>query len=1095
MLRVALALVLAFAAAPAWAADKLQRGPIPDWVKPIAVTPPPIGAEDGPPVRILLEDKQLYLGAQGESEFVQTVTQIRTPLGLAAAGAMSLAWSPDMDTLTVHHFRILRGGQTIDVLARQDFSVIRRETNLERAMLDGVLSATLQPEGVQAGDVIDIAYTRTRLDPVMQGRAEDALYARTYGRVDRARLRAVWDAGRDIAWTAGSGLDKPKVGKAGGRTEVVVDMKDLDAVKAPVGAPRRYYPTRELMFSEFKTWAEVAALMEPHFTKASQLEKDSPLRAEVEKIRAASPDPKVRAGQALQLVEDQIRYLAITLENGGYVPATADDTWRRRFGDCKAKTALLMALLRELGIEAEAAVVDSDGGEGLTTRPPGVTAFDHVIVRAVVGGKVYWLDGTRSGDRNIDLLRVPRFGHALPLRSAGSTLVALVQPAPERPDAGVLLSIDATKGLDAPAPVHAELIMGGDMGHYMKLYSSSMPAAERQKSLKQAFAGYPWIEVKTVDLVVDADTGQAKMVMDGTAKLEWLPRANGPRWLFVASGSLGGGGAFKRDPGPGADAPWAVYGHPSWIATTFQVKLPEAGEGFRIEGADVDKTVAGRTYVRKSKVEKGLATIETSVRTVADEFPNSEAAAAGEALKEMAKVRVGVRAPPYYRPTADDIAAWNAETPKTADDHVNRGIRYAAIGQHDKAIADFDKAIALDDKAAYAWANRANAYFWTRKDDLAAADYAKAIEIDPRNYVAVQGQGGLAMRQRRYAEAAAAFARAADLRPGNTYALSAQAGALWAMGDTEKALTVLEQAQKAEPGDLRLRLLRYSILEARNERERALADVDAALKDSPDDSQLHLYRGGVLARLGRGPDADAEFAKAIALRATPEAYMTRFTYRDPKDIAGRLADLDLAEKAGPQALTATRAEVLGDAGRYDEALAAIDRALKARPDDHRVVLARAETLLRAGRTAEAVRLIQRLRTQAAGDSSRLNSLCWMGGTRNHALEAALADCDAALKLEPDSGPAVDSRGLVLLRLNRLPDALAAYDLAVKLLPNNPESHYGRGLVRLRMGQAAEAEADFKAARNASPFIDTIFDGWGLRAPPPAPAARTTVAAS
>src|SRR5207245_7674926 len=38
---------------------------------------------------------------------------------------------------------------------------------------------------------------------------------------------------------------------------------------------------------------------------------------------------------------------------GGLVPASAETTWSRRFGDCKAKTALLLAILHEFGIEAE----------------------------------------------------------------------------------------------------------------------------------------------------------------------------------------------------------------------------------------------------------------------------------------------------------------------------------------------------------------------------------------------------------------------------------------------------------------------------------------------------------------------------------------------------------------------------------------------------------------------------------------------------------------------------------------------------------------------------------------------------------------------
>jgi hypothetical protein len=381
MFRVAMvAFAIAVAAGPAFAADKLLKGPPPAWVKPIEVKPMPLG-DDGPAVRVLLQDQQLYLGAEGESQYVETVVQVRTPMGLASTGTLGLAWDPANDTVTVHHLRILRGDQKIDVLAKQDFTVIRRETNLDRAMLDGRLTATLQPEGLQAGDIVQLAYTRTHLDPVMKGHLEYAIQAPSFGRIDRIRLRALWDEKLDLAWVAGKGLDKPKVGKSGGRTEVSFDMRDVEPLKFAAYAPPRFQPTRDLSVSDFKSWDEVAALMAPLFEKAAVLAPDSPLRAEVDRIKKVSADPKVRAGLALQLVEDQIRYLAITMQNGGYVPQTPDETWRLRYGDCKAKTVLLMALLRELGIEAEAAVVDSDGGHFIAARPPGVTAFDHVIVR------------------------------------------------------------------------------------------------------------------------------------------------------------------------------------------------------------------------------------------------------------------------------------------------------------------------------------------------------------------------------------------------------------------------------------------------------------------------------------------------------------------------------------------------------------------------------------------------------------------------------------------------------------------------------------------------------------------------------------------
>lgn len=1090
MLRVVLAAIAFVIATPVFAGDKLLRDVEPEWVSPLEVKAPPVDVDSGP-VRLLLIDRQLHVADDGQSEYVRTVMQIRTPLGLAAAGSMSVVWNPDIDTLTVHKLVIRRGDQTIDVLATQDFEVIRRETNLERAMLDGMLSATLQPEGLQAGDIVEMAYTRARRDPVLQGKAEYTLDGPTYGRLDRMRLRVTWDTARDVRWVAGSGLTQPKVTRSGGRTELLVDMRDLEALKVPSGAPPRFIPLRRLSISEFRTWDEVSILMTPHFAEASKLAADSPLHAEVARIRAASEDPKVRAGLALQLVEDQIRYLALIMNNGGYIPAPADETWRRRFGDCKAKTVLLMALLRELGIEAEAALVEATGGHFVEQSPPGLTAFNHVIVRAVIDGQVYWMDGTRNGDRRIETLQVPAFGHALPLRAGGAGLVALVQPALERPNSGTVFRIDASKGLDAPAPIRAEMILGGYMGHYMALFSSNLPQVDREKSLKGMWSAYRWIEPDTVTLETDSETGLSKVVMNGTAKMEWLPKSAGPRWLLTPTGRLGGRTEYKRDPGPDAEAPWMVYGHPSWTSSRFEIVLPAGGEGFSIEGADVDLKAAGHAYVRRSRIEKGVAIIETEVRTLTTEITHADAVASTDAVAEMGKVRVTVRAPNDYRPTAADLAAMAEETPKTAQDYVGRGLRYMEGGRQALAVADLDKAIELDPKSPWGWANRGALRFNIGKYELAAEDFAKALELEPRNYVAIQGQGRMAMLKGDFATAIAAFSRAADMAPKNPFPLGQRALAHWRSGEHDKALADLAEIDRIEPGLLATHELRYQIYQSRGQSGLALAEIDRAIEKAPDDVRLHVFRGGLLAIMGRDGEASGAFERAIAIRPTALAYVTRAHHREPSDTAARLADLDAAARLEPEGYdyAGLRAAALADGGRFDEAVAVLDAALREDSTRDLVAIARADILLRAGRRAAAEREMARLRKVAAGDPEALNGLCWLGGTRNHALEAALADCDAALVLNPRSGPALDSRGLVLLRLSRLPEALAAYDKALELMPGNPESHYGRALVRHRLGDAPGAEADLAAARAASRRIDRTFADFGISAPPPADAPK------
>ena len=182
-------------------------------------------------------------------------------------------------------------------------------------------------------------------------------------------------------------------------------------------------------------------------------------------------------------------------------------------------------------------------------------------------------------------------------------------------------------------------------------------------------------------------------------------------------------------------------------------------------------------------------------------------------------------------------------------------------------------------------------------------------------------------------------------------------------------------------------------------------------------------------------------------------------------------------------VAARRAEVLGDAGRYPEAMTGLTVALKAHPGDIGLLFARADVHIRAGRIDQAAKDFSAIRAKSAAAPDQLNGLCWQQAIRNVALETALADCDAALKLAPSHSNAVDSRAFVLMRLGRLEEALTTYDAAVKLRPRQSESLFGRGLTRLRLNQTAQGQADLVAARAEDPEIDATFAGYGLTPPP------------
>lgn len=651
MVRVGLlgaaALLLLVWTAPASAAEKPAFGPPPAWVQvlDIPVAPPPEGA---PAVQMLLDDNQTRLSPDGDAFYNRRVRKVLRTEGLAGFTSLGFTWKPDTDAVTFHTLKIIRGDKVIDLLGAGDkMLVLRRETGLEQAMLDGRITASQQLEGLQVGDILDFAFTYTSHDPILQGHSYENEGLTFAGVAARYHMKTSWPKGDPIRWRATPGFGTPTVSEHDGRAWLELDATGVQAPKAPVGAPPRFRRLGSLEASGFTTWREVSSLMRPLYDKAARLKPDSPIRAEARTIAAASRDPKDRAFAALKLVEDKTRYFFIGIGDGGYVPAAADETWTRKFGDCKAKTALLLALLHELGVQAEPALVSLGGGDGMDERPPSAAAFNHVVVRATIAGQVYWLDGTRTGDNSgLAALKPPNHRWALPLRPAGADLEKIVIPPLSEPQIDSSVRLDATGGLGKPAPVKLAMRMRGDLATALRQIVARAPKADLERSLRQTYSStMSWIDVESIEWRDDAAHDAFEVDILGSADMDWRPNPDvGRREYKVAASSTQPGGYPRREPGPNRDAPFAVP-YPLFIRSLVEIDLPDAGRGFSVRGPNGAERVGGLELTRHSTLEGGVARFSTEARSVAEEISAEEAESATRTLRRLAGEDSLVRAP------------------------------------------------------------------------------------------------------------------------------------------------------------------------------------------------------------------------------------------------------------------------------------------------------------------------------------------------------------------------------------------------------------------------------------------------------------------
>ena len=634
-------------AACAHAGDKVVFAPPPAWVDLPAPPDAAVGG-DGPALKLLFDDNQSRIGPGGDDFFNRRVYKVLKPEGLSSLTSQSLTWDPAVETLTLHTIAIHRGDQVIDLLKDKDkVLVIRRETGLEEGALDGRLTANRQIDGLQVGDIVDVAWTMTRHDPVARGHSED-FEGLSSGVTGRYRVKISWPADDPVRWRATPGFGQPTITTADGRTTLYWDATNVEPPDPPVGAPARYAAIGRLFASSFGRWEDVSAMIYPLFDKAATLEPDSALKVEAAAIAARSTDPKVRAFEALQLVEGKVRYFFVGTDDGGYIPASADETWRRRFGDCKGKTVLLLALLRQLGVQAEPALVSTQQGDGMDQNVPGLGWFNHVIIRATIDGKVYWLDGTRQSDLGgLKTLAPPAWRWALPLQSAGAPLEPIVQPPLDKPQLAIQMTLDARKGLDVPAPTQMRMTFTGDLALAMRIATAQASKADLERLMRQSFAkSMSWMTVKDMTWRDLPDQNAFEFVLTGDADMDWRENQDvHMREFHLPEAAPGGGKLFAvRDNSFEQDAPYAVP-FPFFVGGDIDVALPNGGKGFSVRPVNLVETVGGFEIKKSDAIVDGHAIIKAWVRTVAAEVPASDIVAANKEMRRLGDQQEYLRAP------------------------------------------------------------------------------------------------------------------------------------------------------------------------------------------------------------------------------------------------------------------------------------------------------------------------------------------------------------------------------------------------------------------------------------------------------------------
>jgi transglutaminase-like putative cysteine protease len=403
--------------------------PVPAWVD---LQPYPVPASANPHfiiggACILLDESQVDLCGPERAWFYRRAEMVTASTGAERVAHFNVTYDPKYERIEVHTIQVRRRGQVIDHAGVATFETMRREQNMERLIVDGRQSIVLAIPDVREGDVVETAYTRYGTRRSLGGRHAAWVGFEWATGIVEVRFRQRSPKGRTIHERSYNNPPAATEQEADG----VVDRRwrtfERPGFKFEHLTPPWLLQAASIQWSEWRDWAEVAANFEPLYREEGPLPAE--IEAEIKSIEAAETTPASRASAALQFVQSAVRYLAISIGEGGFTPRSYEQICETRYGDCKDKSKLLVAMARRLGLDAHPALVNTRDGYMIDQALPTGELFDHCIVRLEVDGKIYWVDPTISPQRSpLNTIDQSHFGWALVLKPGVGALERMAEP-------------------------------------------------------------------------------------------------------------------------------------------------------------------------------------------------------------------------------------------------------------------------------------------------------------------------------------------------------------------------------------------------------------------------------------------------------------------------------------------------------------------------------------------------------------------------------------------------------------------------------------------------------------------------------------------
>ncbi len=347
----------------------------------------PVTCEQFPNADTVVLDEIGHVEYQPDGCYVETAeswTKVLTEKGRRDESTYSLSYSKRYSEAKILYVGLIG---TNGVERAIDLDATTREATDNSSMssniydpLDRQIVCTIP--GLQVGETVHVKTQRAAFKARCEGVWADLAIFEWTCPILRSSLEIVAPKERPLKRIAirhplGNLVSSTRPGPDGSTIHVFASTNSPQAFAEP-DMPALYTQIQHLLVSTASDWPEISRwywnLCTDHLAKTNVA-----MVAKVKELTEGAKDREAAMRAIFRFVSQEVRYMGLTMEDTspGYAPHDVDITFDNRYGVCRDKAALLVAMLRLAGFEAYPSLINVGPKQDPEVPKP---FFNHAIV-------------------------------------------------------------------------------------------------------------------------------------------------------------------------------------------------------------------------------------------------------------------------------------------------------------------------------------------------------------------------------------------------------------------------------------------------------------------------------------------------------------------------------------------------------------------------------------------------------------------------------------------------------------------------------------------------------------------------------------------